>query len=145
MIFVDTNIFVYAADSTSKFQNDAKKIIEKFINKKLEGVISPQILFEFYSLITNKKRIKNFHTQAEAINFIKRLINDGNFKIIYPNTESVSMVVNILESKVVASLDIFDAAIVAAMLSNEVKTIYTANDKDFKNLSSEIEVINPFA
>ncbi|MDO8515317.1 MAG: type II toxin-antitoxin system VapC family toxin [bacterium] len=145
LIFVDTNIFVYSADSTSKFQNQAKKIVEKFVNRELMGVISLQILLEFYSLITNKKRFKNFYSQIEATDFVRNLISVGNFKLIYPNVDSVSTVVNILESKMVVDREIFDAAIIATMITNNVTTIYTANDKDFKALSSEIEVVNPFA
>jgi len=144
-IFLDTNILVYAADSRSLFHQKAKEILERAAKAEFTAVISPQIIFEFYSLVTNKKRIKNYFKQEEAVDFIERVVYFANIKMIFPGDESVKMIFDLLRVKLVADREIFDVEIIATMLVNGVKTIYTANKKDFVKLSSEIEAINPFS
>jgi predicted nucleic acid-binding protein len=55
-VFLDTNIFVYSIDAShgeSKRQNIARQLVKEHI-KKESGVISIQVLQEFYQVSTQK-------------------------------------------------------------------------------------------
>lgn len=143
-VFIDTNIFLYAADSSSVFNSKAKNILEKAAVGEFEAVITPQIIFELYSVLTNKKRLENFYSPSEANTFIEATVSFIKAKYLFFDTTAFAIVKTILTSGKVKDRQVFDAAIVAVMLSNGVKKIYTANSKDFISLSSDIEVVNPF-
>lgn len=54
-IFIDTNILVYCIDDSEGFKNlTAKNIVNELSN--LKGVISTQVLQEFYNIITKKMK-----------------------------------------------------------------------------------------
>lgn len=143
-VFIDTNIFLYAADSSSPFHTKAKNLLEQASRLEFEAVITPQVILELYSVVTNKKRIKNSYSASEANNFIEKTLFFIKAKYIYFDSEALVILRTILVTNKIEDRQVFDAAIVATMLSNGVKTIYTANSKDFKKLSAKIEVINPF-
>lgn len=58
-VFLDTNILVYSHDKGSKYYLKAKKIREQVVEGKLNAYISPQILNEFFSVVTNPKHVEN--------------------------------------------------------------------------------------
>lgn len=142
-VFIDTNIFLYAADSLSPFHQKAKNLLERSSKMEFESVITPQIILELYSVITNKKRIENAYTPSEANTFIENIMTFIKVKYIYFDPEAMVILKKILKANKIKDRQVFDAAIVATMSSNGVQTIYTANDKDFKKLSDQIEVLNP--
>lgn len=52
-IFIDTNILVYSIDNSEELKNlKAKSIVNELSNSK--GVISTQVLQEFYNIVTKK-------------------------------------------------------------------------------------------
>jgi predicted nucleic acid-binding protein len=49
--FLDTNILVYAADTTSPFHGACKKLREQGMTGNISLCISPQVLFDFLLLL----------------------------------------------------------------------------------------------
>ena len=64
---VDTNLLVYAHDLSSPFHNRAKTWLEKMINQH-QVVLSWQNLLEFYTIVTDPRRVTNPLSATEAIN-----------------------------------------------------------------------------
>ena len=88
MILLDTNILVYAHNSSSELYEKAKEIRENSIAGKLKSVVSQQNLLEFYSVTTNPRKFKTPLTPIEAINIIKEYQFGGSLKFILPNIET---------------------------------------------------------
>ncbi len=135
IFLLDTNILVYAVDSTDKRKHEiAKEIIEDcFRGQKI--AISLQNLAEFF--ITATKKIDKPLTAKEALETIQLLIEVKDFKKISLNENTLIKAIELS-----AQAPFWDAMIAATMLQNGINHIYTENTKDFQ--IPGITAINPF-
>jgi len=141
-VLFDSNILVYAHNSESPFYQQARQLHEKVVSRELSAVLAPQNLLEFYSTVTNRTRVERALGQTKAIEEISKYLTYG-FELITPKGIELQTALALTEGKRILDRMIFDAYLVATMLSNGVTTIYTHNEKDFK-IFDEIEVVNPF-
>lgn len=141
-VLFDSNILVYAHNLDSPFYKKAKELHEQVVYKNLKGVVANQNLLEFYSTITNSKLVSNPQTAQKAHRSCLAYLKAG-FKIIYPKQDDLQNALYLAEKANISGRKIFDLYLVATMLSNGIDTIYTANDKDFKDFP-QIKAINPF-
>jgi predicted nucleic acid-binding protein len=139
---IDTNILVYAYNEDSEFHEEALRILENALNKNINAAIADKNLFEFFAIITDKKRIENPITTDEAIDIINFLV-DSNIKIIYSSPFGFLKTLELAGKYKIKRQEIFDTNLVALMIQNKIDTIITANEKHFKNIK-EINVLNPF-
>ncbi len=136
---LDTNILVYAFDKDEKDKNSiASKLIEKVINNEISIVLSIQNLSEFYYIITRK--IPKPIPQSDAKNHVAKLIFLSNIKIFGIKAGSI---LNAIEISTEFNIPYWDSLIVAVMKENNIFTIITENEKDFKKIPW-LKVINPF-
>ncbi|MCD5391002.1 PIN domain-containing protein [candidate division NPL-UPA2 bacterium] len=138
--FLDTNILVYATFNDLPQYSIAKELRDKAASKELEAYLSPQILAEFYSVVTNSERIVKPLSPGKAREEIDVYLS--TFPMLKVKDTTTRKMVKLAQKHKVTGQNIYDAQIVATMLVNRVKRIYTANDKDFRKF--KIEVINPF-
>jgi predicted nucleic acid-binding protein len=139
---IDTNILVYAYNEDVEFHEEALKILENALNKNINAAIADKSLFEFFAIITDKKRVESPITVDEAIEIIDFLV-DSNIKIIYSSPFSFLKTLELTKKYQMKKQDIFDINLVALMIQNKIDTIITADDKHFKDVK-EIKVFNPF-
>lgn len=142
VVLFDTNILVYARDLESPNYRKAKELQDAVNEGVLNAVITPQNLLEFYSVITNQAKSKKADSPKEAIVEIKKYLISP-FELMVPVGNELEIVLRLIKDKNLRGRKIFDVYLVATMLSNRIKTIYTANEKDFE-IFSEIKAINPF-
>ena len=142
LILLDTNVLVYAADVTSPFHNTASVILNRGLQGSLSLCITPQVLFEFFSVITNPKRVDSVWDKEKVVRAIEKYFQADLITKIYPNTNDVQDLLDFLKRYEIKGRGIFDLHLVITMLANGVTRICTYNDKDFTKYS-EIEVLNP--
>lgn len=142
VVLFDTNILVYSYDVNSPNHKIAKKLRDAVNEGKLKAAIAPQNLLELYSTITNVAKNKNPVSQKEAVLEIKKFLISP-FELIVPLGDEIGIVFHLIKDKNLRSRRIFDVYLVATMLSNGIKTIYTANERDFE-MFAEIKAVNPF-
>lgn len=141
IILLDTNILVYAADDTSSFQKTCVKIRTKVLNGEIPACISPQILNEFYVIITNPTLMRNPFKPTEAIEEIEKYVQSKNIMKIYPAEGTMEKMISLFKIKPVKMRKgIFDLHLAATMLVNEITHLCTYNTKDFKHLKNIILV-----
>ncbi|MFH1147138.1 MAG: hypothetical protein V1736_05455 [Pseudomonadota bacterium] len=104
--------------------------------------IFPQILSEFYAIITDSKRISNPRNQEEAVAEIEKYLKAKHLLKFYPESDVVDIMLDLLRRYDIRKQEIFDTQLVAAMLSNNITRIYTFNRNHFSKFS-EIEVLEP--
>ena len=51
---IDTNVLVYAADESSEFHEASRTLRDR---ENIGLAVTPQILMEFYAIITNPRRV----------------------------------------------------------------------------------------
>ncbi|OGY26547.1 MAG: hypothetical protein A2Z11_00220 [Candidatus Woykebacteria bacterium RBG_16_43_9] len=143
LVLFDTNILVLAQNLDSPFYEKAIDLHHQVFEGKIKGVLANQNLLEFYSIVTNPKRLVKSLTSEKASFEIKNYVERSNFQIIKTKGNELELILNLVRGKNVKGGLVFDVYLVATMISNGIKTIYTQNEDDFI-IFSEIKVINPF-
>lgn len=142
--FIDTNILAYALDTESPSHLKAIDFVNRTARGDFKTAISPQVVRELYTTITNPKKASHPLSPNEAIDVITSIWETENIGRIFPKQEStLKLTLDLVKRYQLKSLDFFDAQIVATMLDNGVTTIYTVNEDDFA-IFEEIKPINPF-
>ncbi|MDR3674416.1 MAG: hypothetical protein P4N24_02925 [Acidobacteriota bacterium] len=99
-----------------------------------------QILCEFYSIVTNARRVPKPRSPADALSAISGLLS---FLHVLPiPVHTVEGWIGLLRRRPVTGGDIFDLQIVATMKANGVQRICTYNAEDFE-VFPELAVLIP--
>jgi len=142
---LDSNIFIYAANEDSGFFTEAVKVIEE--NAFTGFFITDLNLIEFFQVITDGRKTISPYSTEDALAYIRKLVRIPGVQVL--KTRPLSEIVantdryEELTKLKIHRFDIYDYLIADCMRANKIKTIYTANIKDFKKLGF-IQSINPF-
>jgi predicted nucleic acid-binding protein len=134
-VFVDTNILVYAHDLDAGEKNKAAKSIVAELWESRNGIISTQVLQEFYVTLTRK--IQSPVKRASARQIIKNylswdlVVNDG------------LVILHASEIEEIHRISFWDAMIVAAAYSKNSDIIMTEDISDSQKIEG-IRIVNPF-
>ena len=142
MILFDANILVHAHAIDSPFHEAARALRDQVVQGQLDACLSPQVLCEFFSVITDERLVKPALTPSQAKKEIASYGDTHQFRSIVPKDTTLSRLVSLLDRHGVKRGDVFDVFLVATMLDNDVRTIYTQNTRDFE-IYHELHVINP--
>lgn len=130
-ILLDTNVLIYSVDEGSKYFRNAQNLF----SDDFELYTTSKNLSEFLSVVTRIP--KNPLSLKNALLVIEDFISVMN--VIYPSEKSYKVFIDLLRKYQPIGLQIHDFEIVSVGLSNQVSTIATFNEKDFKKVS-EIEL-----
>lgn len=139
---LDTNILVYSHDKFFPKNVQAKDLVEKALNGEIKAAIAHQNLLEFIAVITDKKRVDEALSMDKTLEEVEKYTNSA-LEIIVPYKNAMEIVKNLVKDYRKVGQEIFDVYLVATMLSNGLKTIYTANERDFEMFKG-IKAVNPF-
>lgn len=73
LLLLDTNILVYALDATAQFHAASRAVLEQARSPNAGWCVVPQSLAEFYSLVTNPKRVASPLTPEDALASVERI------------------------------------------------------------------------
>ncbi len=99
-----------------------------------------QILCEFYSIVTNARRVLKPRSSADTLTAISHML--AFLRVLPVPVTAIDEVSALLRRRPVTGGDIFDLQIVATMKLNGISRIYTFNTDDFKPFA-EIEPLTP--
>jgi len=139
-ILIDSNILIYAFDKDEKEKNlIAKDILERVANKEIDIFLSTQNLSEFYYNVI--KKIKEPLEATEAKEIIYELISLSNVNVLKIAENNILSAINL---SIEYGISYWDALIVSVMKENNIYSIITENEKDFKKIKW-LKVVNPFS
>jgi toxin-antitoxin system PIN domain toxin len=144
MILFDANVLVHAHAVNSPFHGVARHVRDQAAQGELEACLSPQVLCEFFAVSTNPRLFQPALTPQQAGREVAHYWTQSRFQRILPTLQTLHRLVALLDRRAVKQQQVFDAFLVATMLDNGVRTIYTQNVSDFE-IYEELRVINPFA
>ncbi|MGD9614894.1 MAG: type II toxin-antitoxin system VapC family toxin [Alphaproteobacteria bacterium] len=138
---VDTNVLVYALDADAPQHAAARALLDAArADTAATLFVTTQILCEFYSIVTNPRRVRMPRTTAEATTAISDLLT---FLHVLPiPAHAVDGLLDLLHRRPVIGGDVFDLQIIATMQANGIQRIYTFNTADFDGFP-ELSVITP--
>jgi len=139
---IDSNILVYAHQSLSVFNKSAKALRDKGINGEIMLCVCPQVLMEFYAIITNPKRVTNPVEPREAMNEVEKYLHSDRIMKIYSGENLIFRIVELFRKYEIKRYEIFDLQLAVTMLSNGINKIYTYNQDHFTRFK-ELNVLIP--
>lgn len=143
---LDTNVLIYALYKDSGYFPAARALLDQAKQDDAGFCITPQVLAEFYAVVTHPKRVTHPKSPEEALTAISafQAMPGMVLLLIPPDIVSRWMALVRRYPRHVTNRKIFDAQLVATMLAHSVRTIFTFNVSDFSPFT-EIDVIEPKA
>ena len=127
---LDANILVYAFDTDAPQHVASRRLLDAGRTGATTLYVTSQILCEFYSIVTNPRRVAKPRRAAEAIAAIGGLLS---FLHVLPiPARAVEGWLDLLRRRPVTGGEVFDLQLAATMLANGVHRIYTFNTGDFE-------------
>jgi predicted nucleic acid-binding protein len=131
-VFVDTNILLYSMDKHDLQKMKKSRSILKKLKKDMHGVLSTQVLQEFYVAATQKLK-------ADPI-MVKDIIRSfENFEII---TITPAIIENAIDCFILNMISFWDALIVSAAESAKCSQLWT-EDLNTGQIIRGVKVVNP--
>ena len=127
-LLVDTNVFIYDIDKSSKYHKSANEIL----NSDNSFYTTTKVISEYFAVLT-KLDIK-FETIWSYFLDIKRNVN-----LIYPSKKSLLVFENLMQKYKPTGNRIYDIEIVSVMVESQIPLIGTFNTKDFNHID-EIDI-----
>ncbi|MDA8139203.1 MAG: PIN domain-containing protein [Desulfobacteraceae bacterium] len=131
-VFIDTNILVYSLDQSNSEKRDrCRNLIREVITEK-RGVISTQVVQEFYVVATNKLGaepllIKDIITSLDRLETV----------IITP-----AIIKEAIDCAIINRLSFWDSLIIAAAESAKCDILWTEDLKDGQIVRG-VRIVNP--
>lgn len=138
---LDANVLIYAVASEAPQHAASRAVLDAVRgDPDVTFYVTSQILCEFYSVITNPRRMTTARSSPEALAAITGFL--AFLQVLPIPARAVEGWIDLLRRRPVTGADIFDLQLVAVMLANDVKCIYTFNGGDFQTFS-ELTVKQP--
>ena len=144
LTMLDTNVLVDALYEDLPEYPAASYLLTLADNTDAAFCVAPQVLAEFYAIITDPRRVSAPYTAAEARQEVEKIRNKRGIRILPVPVDVVDRWLELLQAHPVTRVRVFDLQLVATMLGNEVRSIYTFNVRDFTPFS-DLEVLTPTA
>lgn len=139
---IDTNVLVYSHVDAVPQKPASTALLALARSAKQRFAVTPQVLIEFYAIITDGRRTTAPYSPSEAVAAINRMLAfPGMFILPYP-ADVIDRTQTLLERHPVTGPAVYDLQIVATMLSHGIRKIYTFDHKGFEPFE-EIQVETP--
>jgi len=139
---LDTNVLVYALDSESAHHAEAAGLLRRALGEDAGLCVTPQNLAEFFAVVTNPRRVRRAVSSSEAVAIIGEFLALPGLSLIPVSPDVVSRWVELVGRYPVTGSSIYDLQLVATMVGNGIRRIYTYNRADFEAIE-ELEVLSP--
>ena len=130
---VDTNVLVYALDVDAPQHAPSRALLEASRRTSVTLYVTPQIICEFYSVVTNPRRVLKPCSSAAALAAISSLL--GFLRVLPVPAHTVGELIRLISRRPVTGGDVFDLQLLATMNVNGMRRIYTFNIDDFAAFS----------
>ncbi len=132
--FVDTNILVYADDAFDARKQSIALDLIVALRSKQEGVLSTQVLQEYFVAATKKLRL-------EAAFARQRLVQFARLELVQPSLEILLAAIDLHR---LHSLSFWDALIVQTASAASCSVLYSEDMQAGATIAG-VRVVNPFA
>jgi predicted nucleic acid-binding protein len=139
---LDANVLTYAVDADAPQHTASRTLLDAASDPSVTLYVTSQILCEFYSIVTNPRRVRVVSSSAQALSIISAMLALPGLYVLPTPARAVAGWMQQLQRHPVTGGDVFDLQIVATMQANGIQRIYTFNADDF-NVFPELAVVTP--
>ena len=118
---LDANILAYAVNADAPQHAASRALLEAARNPSIALYVTSQILCEFYSLITNPRRVAVASSPTSALRMISAILAFPGLHVLPTPARAVVGWMELLQRHPVTGGDVFDLQIVATMQANGVQ------------------------
>lgn len=137
---LDAHVLVYAMDADAPQPAASRALLDGARDPSTTLYVTSQVPCEFYSMVTNSRRVPKPRPPADAHQAISNLLA---FLHVPPiPARAVEGWLDLLRRRPVTGGAVSDLQLVATMLANDVSRIYTFNGEDF-TIFPELAVVTP--
>jgi hypothetical protein len=129
-------------DESSVHHEASRAVLERAQSPDAKLCIVPQSLAEFFSLVTNPRRVSSPKSTAEALATVEAILSLPGLDMLAVPWDVVSRWIDLCRQHPVQGAGVYDLQIIAVMLANEIQQICTFNTADFEPFP-EITVAAP--
>jgi predicted nucleic acid-binding protein len=79
---LDANVLVYALDADASQYNASRTLVEEALHSTTTLYVTSQILCEFYSVVTNAKRVTTACSPGEALKALSALLAFPGIRVL---------------------------------------------------------------
>jgi hypothetical protein len=144
MFVVDTNVLLYAADTSSPAHTRCFGLLEDWRTRAAAWCVTWPICYEFLRVATHPRVFRTPWTLVSAWQFIRALLASPALAVLTATSQHAEVLDEVVSSTPLLSGNVLhDVHTVALMREHGVRTIYT-RDTDFHRFAG-IEVVDPMA
>jgi predicted nucleic acid-binding protein len=132
-VFIDTNILIYSIDGKDKKKQTLARTLLRKLIKTSAGVISTQVIQEFYVVATTRLKLNPRTAKRMA-----SILRDFEVVKIDENIINEAMDISALDQ-----ISFWDSLIISSATSANCENIYT-EDLNHSQSINGITIINPF-
>jgi uncharacterized protein len=130
-VMLDTNILVYAYYRKSPHHAAARALLEQALEGTALLCVSPQVLTEFYAVVTHPRRISEPLSPEVAFDTITKTQALPGMMTLPVPLQIVEIWGELVQRHAVIGQKVYDVQLVATMLGHGITRLYTYNRKDF--------------
>lgn len=129
MILLDANVLVYAVNADSPHHGASRAVVDASMDGRAPGVLVPQVLLEFFAVVTNPRRVGRPLDSLRAWQQVVAL--RSALPPLHPGPQALSELDRLVQARRPVGGRIFDAHLVAQMRAHGIARICTYNVPDF--------------
>ncbi len=135
LALLDTNVLVYSLFRDNPLYSPASHLVEHARRSNPGFCIVPQVLSELYAVITNPRRVNAPFSPEEALTEVATIRAYPGITLLPVPHDVVDRWTALIKRKPVTGHAFYDVQLVATMLGNDVRKIFTFNTDDFTAFS----------
>jgi predicted nucleic acid-binding protein len=131
---VDTNVLVYALFASAPQHAASRSLLEKAKDPNAGMCVFPQMLAEFFAVVTNPKRVSPAKTPEQALQAVEQFLALPGLALLPVPADVVTRWIQLVRLRPVKGGEVFDLQAAAGMLAHGIGTVYTFNLADFQGI-----------
>jgi predicted nucleic acid-binding protein len=140
VILIDANVLVHVINRDSPQHDACRALVKAVQDGRLLCVLLPQILLEFYSVVTEAYLVEQPLPPEKALEIINSL--QCIFPVMDPGSDALDCLAEVIADKPCIGGGVFDAWLVAQMKQLGVNRVCTYNPDDFLGIKG-IQPVTP--
>ena len=141
MVFVDTNVIVYARFTDAPWHDSARESLQRIAESPEVQRISRQVLREYLATATRPQAWGGSLSTAEALADVERLRD--TFDVLEDGPQVTERLLTLCREVPVSGRQVHDANIVATMLAHGERRLLTFDAADFRRYGRRVELVAP--
>jgi toxin-antitoxin system PIN domain toxin len=140
VILIDANVLVYAVNADAPHHTPSQTALQGVFDGKVPGVLFPQVLLEFYAVVTHPRRVTRPLDPVSAWEQVARL--RAGVPVLDVRPAALTALADLVTTYRPVGGGVFDLFLVAQMRAHSLRTVCTYDTAGFSTVAG-VEALTP--